>query len=402
MGAPYDNIPGVDSSDNFHPDIRDALLASEQFNRIAPTVKSITDWNDAVTNGWYYAAPSVPNSPVNGFYIMGEVVASPTSVTQTAWLYTAADSTDTKAYRRFYRASAWTPWFRLRMSEEELDSRYWQTAVTELGQEDLNTVTTPGDYHQSQNADAAAAANYPRPDAGFLTVRAVTNFIYQEYSTYQASAMRYWRAKYNSNWSAWQQIQPFIAAGTTAQYYRGDKTWQTLNASAVGLGSVNNTADSAKPVSTAQQTAIDLTAKGLVWQQKSTTPTGSIGGSTTVVLNCPSFVFKANRRYRIEWVFEYSCTTSGTFMSFDVHSCSTADAAGATTGLTKLGGSSLPSVSANTGHNGRAQAYLNYTSDTTKQIKVNAWIWNGSGTMIVNSSASNPSTFSIYDEGMQI
>lgn len=51
--------------------------------------------------------------------------------------------------------------------------------------------------------------------------------------------------------------EPTIAAGTTAQYWRGDKSWQTLNATAVGLGSVNNTADTAKPVSTAQQTALD-------------------------------------------------------------------------------------------------------------------------------------------------
>lgn len=34
--------------------------------------------------------------------------------------------------------------------------------------------------------------------------------------------------------------EPIITAGTTGQYYRGDKTWQTLNASAVGLGSVSN------------------------------------------------------------------------------------------------------------------------------------------------------------------
>lgn len=33
-----------------------------------------------------------------------------------------------------------------------------------------------------------------------------------------------------------------IAAGTTAQYWRGDKSWQTLDKSAVGLGSVENTA----------------------------------------------------------------------------------------------------------------------------------------------------------------
>ena len=37
-------------------------------------------------------------------------------------------------------------------------------------------------------------------------------------------------------------LQPSIAAGTTAEYWRGDKTWQTLNKAAVGLGSVDNIA----------------------------------------------------------------------------------------------------------------------------------------------------------------
>jgi len=48
-----------------------------------------------------------------------------------------------------------------------------------------------------------------------------------------------------------------IAAGTTSQYWRGDKTFQTLDKSAVGLGNVDNTSDADKPVSTATQTAID-------------------------------------------------------------------------------------------------------------------------------------------------
>lgn len=51
--------------------------------------------------------------------------------------------------------------------------------------------------------------------------------------------------------------EPTISSGTTGQYYRGDKSWQTLNKSAVGLGNVDNTADISKPVSSAQQAAID-------------------------------------------------------------------------------------------------------------------------------------------------
>jgi hypothetical protein len=48
-----------------------------------------------------------------------------------------------------------------------------------------------------------------------------------------------------------------ITAGTTSQYYRGDKTFQTLDKSAVGLANVDNTSDADKPVSTATQTALN-------------------------------------------------------------------------------------------------------------------------------------------------
>ena len=51
-----------------------------------------------------------------------------------------------------------------------------------------------------------------------------------------------------------------ITAGTTSQYYRGDKTFQTLDKAAVGLSNVDNTTDANKPVSTAQQTALNAKA----------------------------------------------------------------------------------------------------------------------------------------------
>lgn len=44
-----------------------------------------------------------------------------------------------------------------------------------------------------------------------------------------------------------------LLPGTTAQYYRGDKTWQTLNKAAVGLPNADNTSDANKPVSNAQK-----------------------------------------------------------------------------------------------------------------------------------------------------
>lgn len=48
-----------------------------------------------------------------------------------------------------------------------------------------------------------------------------------------------------------------ITAGTTAQYWRGDKSFQTLDKTAVGLANVDNTSDANKPVSSATQTALN-------------------------------------------------------------------------------------------------------------------------------------------------
>ena len=50
--------------------------------------------------------------------------------------------------------------------------------------------------------------------------------------------------------------EPSYGAGTTSQYLRGDKTWQTLNKAAVGLSAVDNTADADKPISSATATAL--------------------------------------------------------------------------------------------------------------------------------------------------
>lgn len=55
--------------------------------------------------------------------------------------------------------------------------------------------------------------------------------------------------------AAFATKEPNITAGTTAQYYRGDKTFQTLDKTAVGLANVDNTSDVNKPVSTAQAAA---------------------------------------------------------------------------------------------------------------------------------------------------
>jgi hypothetical protein len=80
-----------------------------------------------------------------------------------------------------------------------------------------------------------------------------------------------------SKWPAAKAITDWIisrfelklTAGTTSQYYRGDKTWQTLDKEAVGLGNVDNTSDADKPipdaVSLALETKADLDVNGFLF-----------------------------------------------------------------------------------------------------------------------------------------
>ena len=72
--------------------------------------------------------------------------------------------------------------------------------------------------------------------------------------------------------------EPSITAGTTAQYWRGDKTWQTLSSSTIGLGNVENTALSTWSGSTNISTAGNLTVSAL-------TTSGTISTSQAAIVN---------------------------------------------------------------------------------------------------------------------
>jgi hypothetical protein len=78
--------------------------------------------------------------------------------------------------------------------------------------------------------------------------------------------------------------QSLIVAGSAAQYYRGDKTFQTLDKAAVGLGLVENTALSTWAGSASLVTAGNLTAAALT-VSGSTVFTGPVtfNGTTTTV-----------------------------------------------------------------------------------------------------------------------
>lgn len=115
------------------------------------------------------------------------------------------------------------------------------------------------------NADAAAAGTLadgsvttPKIADGAVTAAKIANTTITDTQISATAAIA--QNKISGLTAALGSKEPTITAGTTGQYWRGDKTWQTLDKTAVGLANVDNTTDANKPVSTATQTALDAKA----------------------------------------------------------------------------------------------------------------------------------------------
>lgn len=186
--------------------------------------------------------------------------------------------------------------------------------------------------------------------------------------------------------------------GTIAQYFRGDRTWQELNKTAVGLENVDNTTDLNKPLSN----AAEKLGKGLVYKNFVTTTSGAVVDA--VVNNIPSFTFKANRNYRIEWDFTYYGTGNSDSLIFcTINSAVVGAAGGLTSGLTVLNArtkSLVVPATNGTQHTGAIVALYNPgAADVTRQIKFRAQTVAGDDGIVIVGSVSEKAHYLIYDEG---
>lgn len=115
----------------------------------------------------------------------------------------------------------------------------------------------------------------------------------------------------STDWTTFNNKEPSISAGTIAQYWRGDKSWQTLDKAAVGLGNVDNTSDANKPVSTATQTALNLKV-----DKAGDTMTGTLNVDVTLAGTTPLIFIKNQSPNGTSSLVTTNDTTN--FLSFGV------------------------------------------------------------------------------------
>lgn len=125
-----------------------------------------------------------------------------------------------------------------------------------------------------------------------------------------------------------------------------------------------------------------------------------------VVLNIPSFTFRANRNYRIGASGNGSVDALGSAFGFLLTTCAVADAAAVTTGLTQLRGSTYRFDSTGEGRavlDGLAKDRLVFGADTTLQIKLTAArIVGTTGSVTLLSGSTDRTCLYIEDLGAQI
>lgn len=140
---------------------------------------------------------------------------------------------------------------------------------------------------------------------------------------------------------------------------------------------------------------------GLLYTGSVTTASGAVG-ALSIINNIPSFTFVANRRYRIVWDFSYLVSGTGGIFYCAIHTCSTADSAAATTGLSVIDGRTKNSfVSASTTHSGPIHANFKVTTTSTFQIKFSAQRVAGTTETItiLGNGVGEQAMYQIFDDG---
>lgn len=106
--------------------------------RLGVVAQTITDWNNALDNGWYMASGAANAPEIGAVWFLGNVEAHGAAgyLTQTVHGFTSDGDTDTRVYRRSQNGGTWTEWYRLRLSETEQRAIY-------LNASNLNAGTVP-------------------------------------------------------------------------------------------------------------------------------------------------------------------------------------------------------------------------------------------------------------------
>jgi hypothetical protein len=208
---------------------------------------------------------------------------------------------------RYYNGSSWVS--TNMAGGGAVDSVNGQTGVVVLDTGDITEVT---DKNYVTDAELTVIGNTSGTNTGDNATNTTSN-TYADGKVTDAivNGVTTVAPSQNAVFDALATKEPTITAGTSAQYYRGDKTFQTLDKTAVGLSNVDNTSDANKPVSTAQQTALDFKVnKARTIFQPKTSITGVTGEQVIFSMLIPAGTYASTDAFNFEFSINKSVTAT--------------------------------------------------------------------------------------------
>lgn len=141
-------------------------------------------------------------------------------------------------------------------------------------------------------------------------------------------------------------------------------------------------------------------ARGVQHHSQVTTNGGSVT-ALTVVNHISSFTFKAGRKYKIVWDFQYQGNTAGNYMTALIGTCATTDTDTSTVGITQRNGRPWKIHDAGVDSSGRVEAIYRPTTDNTLKVKFLIQVTTGAGTARISGESLEPVNYIIEDMGAQ-
>nr|DAL55210.1 MAG TPA_asm: receptor binding complex [Caudoviricetes sp.] len=175
-----------------HPSSHPATMITED-----STHRFVTDVEKINWNG--KAPKDVATTSANGLMAAADKVKL-NGIANNANNYVHPDNSNT----RHVTDAEKTNWNGKAEGNHNHDSVYFRKIKNIGTNEDLNTLTTTGRYHQSSSSYATIELNYPVALAGLLKVY-YDGYIYQEYHTHNNSGV-YVRTYYNGTWYPWVRL----------------------------------------------------------------------------------------------------------------------------------------------------------------------------------------------------
>lgn len=144
--------------------------------RLKKDAATMTDWNNATSNGWFMGS-SILNAPTTGWFIGNvENHGALGWCTQTVHDFTSAAAADGKRWRRHQTSGAWGSWYRIRDSETEVTAVASAAVTSGAATAALAAAATAAEYRANTNKLVSvntawnAAAFVTLTDAATITV----------------------------------------------------------------------------------------------------------------------------------------------------------------------------------------------------------------------------------------